>query len=52
MWQANAVRQQLELKDNRCEIVAIESTGDIELHKPIYELGITASVFTKRQFWI
>lgn len=46
LWQANAVKQQLESHGNVCELVLIESTGDINLTQPIYALGI-AGVFTK-----
>ena len=47
LWQANAVKQQLESAGNNCELVLIESTGDLQLTQPIYALGITG-VFTKQ----
>ncbi len=47
LWQANAVKQQLEAKGNVCELVLIESTGDMQLTQPIYQMGITG-VFTKQ----
>ena len=47
LWQANAVKQQLEAKGNVCELVLIESTGDMQLAQPIYQMGITG-VFTKQ----
>ena len=46
LWQANKVRKELEELEYKCEIVAIKSTGDIILDKPLYELGITG-IFTK-----
>jgi hydroxymethylbilane synthase len=47
LWQANAVKQKLETLGHICELVLIESTGDIELTQPIYALGISG-VFTKQ----
>ncbi|MES2621944.1 MAG: hydroxymethylbilane synthase [Bacteroidota bacterium] len=47
LWQANAVKQKLELKGHACELILIESTGDIQLTQPIYSLGISG-VFTKQ----
>ncbi len=47
LWQANAVKQQLEAKGNVCELVLIESTGDMQLAQPIYQMGITVD-FTKQ----
>lgn len=46
LWQANKVRKELEELGYKTEIVAVKSTGDLVLDKPIYELGITG-VFTK-----
>ncbi len=49
LWQANAVARQLEDiegLDLKIEIVKIESQGDIDLGKPLHELGITG-IFTK-----
>jgi hydroxymethylbilane synthase len=47
LWQANEVKRQLELVGHSCELVLIESTGDMQLTQPIYALGITG-VFTKQ----
>lgn len=47
LWQANAVKQKLENNGHSCELVLIESTGDMQLTQPIYALGITG-VFTKQ----
>lgn len=46
LWQTNAVASQLTRLGNHCEIVPLNSTGDIDLVKPIYELGVQG-VFTK-----
>lgn len=49
LWQANAVARQLESIEGlelKTEIVKIDSHGDIDLGKPLHELGITG-VFTK-----
>lgn len=46
MWQAITVQQQLEQLGYETEIVPVKSEGDLELTKPLYELGITG-VFTK-----
>lgn len=46
LWQANAVKNQLEQKGHSCEIVAVQSSGDINLTQPIYAMGISG-VFTK-----
>jgi hydroxymethylbilane synthase len=47
LWQANAVKEKLEATGHPCELVLIESTGDVELTQPIYALGISG-VFTKQ----
>lgn len=47
LWQANAVKQKLESKGYTCELILIESTGDVQLTQPIYSLGISG-VFTKQ----
>lgn len=47
LWQANTVKHQLELIGKPCELILIESTGDMQLTQPIYSLGITG-VFTKQ----
>jgi hydroxymethylbilane synthase len=47
LWQANAVKQKLEAQGQACELVLIESTGDVNLTEPIYSLGISG-VFTKQ----
>ncbi len=46
LWQANKVRKELEALGYETEIVPIQSSGDVVLDKPIYEIGITG-VFTK-----
>lgn len=46
LWQAHKVSDLLAAEGHRVEIVPIKSQGDIELEKPLYELGITG-IFTK-----
>lgn len=46
LWQAHTVQKQLNDLGYNTEIVAVKSTGDIILDKPLYELGITG-IFTK-----
>lgn len=46
LWQAHNVQQRLEDLGYATEIVAVKSTGDLILDKPLYELGITG-IFTK-----
>ncbi|WP_442787699.1 hydroxymethylbilane synthase [Flavobacterium suncheonense] len=46
LWQAHTVQHQLQQLGYATEIVAVKSTGDIILDKPLYELGITG-IFTK-----
>lgn len=46
LWQAHTVEHQLQQLGYSTEIVAVKSTGDIILDKPLYELGITG-IFTK-----
>lgn len=46
LWQAHTVEKQLKDLGYNTEIVAVKSTGDIILDKPLYELGITG-IFTK-----
>lgn len=46
LWQAHTVQKQLNDLGYKTEIVAVKSTGDIILDKPLYELGITG-IFTK-----
>ena len=46
LWQANTVQQKLNLLGYKTEIIAVKSTGDIILDKPLYEFGITG-IFTK-----
>jgi hydroxymethylbilane synthase len=46
LWQTNAVVSRLTRLGSRCETVSLNSTGDIDLVKPIYELGVQG-VFTK-----
>lgn len=46
LWQAHTVEKQLKNLGYKTEILAVKSTGDIILDKPLYELGITG-IFTK-----
>ena len=46
LWQAHTVQKKLNDSGYKTEIVAVKSTGDIILDKPLYELGITG-IFTK-----
>ncbi len=46
LWQAHTVEKKLKDLGYKTEIVAVKSTGDIILNKPLYELGITG-IFTK-----
>lgn len=46
LWQAKTVEKQLNDLGVKTEIVAVKSQGDLQLNKPLYELGITG-IFTK-----
>lgn len=46
VWQANQVKNLLEQFDCNSELVFIKSEGDIDLHTPLYEIGIQG-IFTK-----
>lgn len=46
LWQAHTVQKQLQDLGYKTQIVAVKSDGDIQLDKPLYELGITG-IFTK-----
>jgi len=46
LWQANAVKHQLEVLGYKTELVTTKATGDLVLNKPLYELGITG-IFTR-----
>ncbi|WP_338409527.1 hydroxymethylbilane synthase [uncultured Flavobacterium sp.] len=46
LWQANTVQNHLHQLGYTTEIIAVKSTGDLILDKPLYELGITG-IFTK-----
>ncbi|WP_445456247.1 hydroxymethylbilane synthase [Flavobacterium sp. HNIBRBA15423] len=46
LWQAHTVQNKLTELGYKTEIIAVKSTGDIILDKPLYELGITG-IFTK-----
>ncbi len=46
LWQAHTVEAHLNALGYETEIVAVKSTGDLILDKPLYELGITG-IFTK-----
>jgi hydroxymethylbilane synthase len=46
LWQAHTVEKLLQDLGHNTQIVAVKSTGDLVLDKPLYELGITG-IFTK-----
>ncbi|GHC44994.1 hydroxymethylbilane synthase [Ulvibacter litoralis] len=46
LWQAHTVQDKLEALGYTTELVPVKSTGDLQLEKPLYELGITG-IFTK-----
>lgn len=46
LWQAHTVEKSLNDLGHKTKIIAVKSTGDIILNKPLYELGITG-IFTK-----
>lgn len=46
LWQARQVQNQLSMLGVPSELVPLKSQGDVLLHKPLYELGITG-VFTR-----
>ncbi len=46
LYQTNRVKSELEKLGHKTKIVAVKSTGDLELNKPLYELGITG-IFTR-----
>mgnify|MGYP001117034935 CR=1 FL=1 len=46
LYQANIVKSQLEHLGHNVQLVPVKSTGDLQLNKPLYELGITG-IFTK-----
>lgn len=46
LWQAKTVQNQLKILGYSTEIVSTKSHGDIELSKPLYEMGVTG-IFTK-----
>jgi hydroxymethylbilane synthase len=46
LWQAYTVQKQLNDLGYKTEIIAVKSQGDLQLDKPLYELGITG-IFTK-----
>ena len=46
LWQAKTVQNQLKILGYPTEIVSTKSYGDIELSKPLYEMGVTG-IFTK-----
>lgn len=46
LWQAHTVEKKLNDLGFQTEIIAVKSTGDLILDKPLYELGITG-IFTK-----
>ena len=46
LWQAKTIQEILEGLVHKTSLVPVKSTGDLNLDKPIYELGITG-VFTR-----
>ncbi|WP_452230667.1 hydroxymethylbilane synthase [Lacinutrix sp. MEBiC02404] len=46
LYQAKIVKSQLEHLGHKVQLVPVKSTGDLQLNKPLYELGITG-IFTK-----
>lgn len=46
LWQAHTVEKLLQDLGHKTQIIAVKSTGDLVLDKPLYELGITG-IFTK-----
>jgi hydroxymethylbilane synthase len=46
LWQAKTIQEILEELGHKTTLVPVKSTGDLNLNKPIYELGITG-VFTR-----
>ncbi len=46
LWQARQVQDQLSMLGVPSELVPLKAQGDVLLHKPLYELGITG-VFTR-----
>lgn len=46
LWQAKTVQEKLESLGHRTFLVPVKSTGDIELSKPLYQMGMVG-VFTR-----
>lgn len=46
LWQAHTVQKKLTDLGYKTQIIAVKSDGDLQLDKPLYELGITG-IFTK-----
>lgn len=46
LWQASFVHQQLLKLGVESELIPVKSQGDLELEKPLYEMGVTG-IFTK-----
>lgn len=46
LWQANWVKDLLELQGEKAELVQVKSDGDIDLVTPLYEMGVQG-IFTK-----
>jgi hydroxymethylbilane synthase len=46
LWQANTVKDALEVLGHSCQLVLINSKGDQDTTTPLYELGVTG-IFTK-----
>ena len=45
LWQANTVKDKLEVLGYETQLVPVKTTGDLMLTKPLYKLGITG-IFT------
>lgn len=45
-WQARCVQQIFEQEGVECELVFIDSEGDLDLKTPLYEIGVQG-IFTK-----
>ena len=46
VWQANTVKALLQEQGYKSELVYIKSEGDVDLHTPLYEIGVQG-IFTK-----
>ena len=46
IWQANEVKRLLAIEGFDSELVLIKTEGDIDLHTPLYEMGVEG-IFTR-----